>query len=621
MSALYRLPGRFRRKGQRCAYRPVLEALEDRHLLSAGYAQVNLASDVPGLARTSDPNLVNPWGIAFSPTGPFWFANNGTGVSDLLDGRGQSLPLTVTVPSAWGSVGAPTGTVFNGGPGFDVWENGLAAPSRFLFASEAGTISGWSAVVDVTHALTVVDNSSSGADYKGLALATLPDGRQLLYAADFSHGTIAVFDQHFKPVVAPGSFNDPNLPNGFAPFNVQNINGWLYVAYAQRGANMTDDVPGVGRGYIDVYNTEGALLRRFASQGALDAPWGLVLAPADFGSFGGDLLVGNNGNGHIDAYDPRTGAFLGAISDSNGTPIAIHDLWALTFGNGHVGGDWDTLFFAAGVGYETHGLFGAIQPPQKWGADTAGPLPFDPSAPGEPGDYPIPPRDGPSLLVNITDRPFPTVDLLPLRESSLALVPTLITPELTTQNGAPALGVVAFVRLSDTAPALASNVAVQVAVLVNGQSAASDGALALGTFLDWPRLLAGSNEAERPGIYLLARDSRSLNLAASNVDVLGVEESDAALDDEPAYEAASLSTQEIEAQSRLESTNEKAAENPDPRPATGRTSLLALLWLVSVPTMWVYCKRRRGSRDSSIAADVEEERCRGALGELPEALS
>src|SRR5262249_29019002 len=189
---------------RRRPYRPVLECLDDRCLLSGGFAQVNLASDVPGLARVTDPNLVNPWGIAFSPTGPFWLADNGSGVSDLLDGRGQPVPLVVTIPSAAGSGSTPTGTVFNGGTGFVISENGGAAPSRFLFAAEDGTIAGWTAIVDPTRALAAVDNSSSGAVYKGLALAADAAGHSFLYAADFSHGTIDVFDEDFRPVTRPG---------------------------------------------------------------------------------------------------------------------------------------------------------------------------------------------------------------------------------------------------------------------------------------------------------------------------------------------------------------------------------------------------------------------------------
>jgi uncharacterized protein (TIGR03118 family) len=431
-------PGRRRRffgggnaaSGRPRPYRPVLECLGERCLLSGGYAQINLASDVPGVARVTDPYLVNPWGLSFSPTGPFWFADNGTGVSDLLDGRGRPVPLVVTVAGAAQPGGTPTGTVFNNGLGFVISENGASRPSRFLFATEDGTISGWNSLVDPDRALLAINNSSSGAVYKGLALAVNPAGQRVLYAADFGRGRIDVFDPEFRPIARPGSFQDPNLPDGFAPFNIQAINNLLFVTYAQQDAARRDDIAGEGHGFIDVYDTGGNLVRRFASQGALDSPWGLVRAPADFGPFGGALLVGNNGDGHINAYDPGSGAFLGPLQDGSGIPITIPDLWALAFGNGHEGGASDTLFFTAGADDEEHGLFGAIQAPQRRGADTAGAGTFDPHAPGESGDYPLPPRGGPALRDSDDDSRRATVVLLPLTESSLALIPTLsVTPQ------------------------------------------------------------------------------------------------------------------------------------------------------------------------------------------------
>jgi uncharacterized protein (TIGR03118 family) len=465
-------------------YRPELECLEDRNLLSTGFTQVNLASDVPGMTSVMDPNLVNPWGIAFSPTGPFWFANNGSGVSDLLDGRGQPVPLVVTV-----SAGSPTGIVFNGGDAYVISENGISAPSRFLFAAEDGTIAGWSAVVDPNRTLRAVDNSTIGAVYTGLALAADPAG-PFLYAANFGRGTIDVFDQEFRSVVRPGSFHDPNLPGGFAPFNIQNINNLLFVTYAQQDQDRHDDVAGAGHGFIDVYDTRGELIRRFASQAVLNSPWGLALAPADFGPFGGALLVGNNGDGRINAYDPASGTFLGELADNNGIPIAIPNLWALAYGNGHAAGDSDTLFFAAGMDAADQGLFGAIQAPDRQGADTAGLGTFDPDAPDEPSDYPLPPRSGPAFRISDAERLLPISDLMPLTESSLGLVPTLSTlslPEATLD--APA-SVTLNVGFPFTGPIVNSGPPTNISAFFHAVGSSQlvrsegNGAVALNTFLD-----------------------------------------------------------------------------------------------------------------------------------------
>src|SRR5262245_52577943 len=421
---------------RRRSHRLILERLEERGAFSAGYAQVNLASDVPGLARFTDPHLVNPWGISFSPTGPFWFADNVTGVSDLLDGRGQPVPLVVRVPAADRASGRPTGTVFNGGPGFIISEEGASAPSRFLFAGDDGTISAWSEVVDPNRAIVAVDSSDSGAIYKGLALATEATDRTFLYAANFSAGRIDVFDQNFKAVVRANAFQDPGLPGGYAPFNIQAFDNLLYVTYARQDGARRDDVAGAGHGFIDVFDPSGELVRRFASGGALDSPWGLALAPADFGPVGGALLVGNTGDGRINAYSAVTGAYLGPLADSRGVAITIPGLWAVTFGNGHEAGSADTLFFAAGPMDEGHGLFGAIQAPERRGADTAGSGSFDEHVTGDVDAYPLPPRSGPALQVDIPGSP--TALLLQMKESSLVLIPTLsVVPEPPTErNGA-----------------------------------------------------------------------------------------------------------------------------------------------------------------------------------------
>jgi uncharacterized protein (TIGR03118 family) len=425
----------------------LVERLEDRFLLSGGFTRVNLVSDIPGQARVTDPNLVNPWGMAFSPTGPFWLADNGSGFSTILDGRGSRFePVAVTSAGRWPS--RPTGAVFNAGNGFLISGHGVTAPSRFLFASEDGTITAWTTVVDPSHALVVVDNSLSGAAYTGLALADDASGSGFLYAADFSHGTIAVFDQNFTPVVRASAFQDPNLPDGLSPFNIQNVRNALFVTYARVDGEEAAESGGV----VDIFNPDGSFVRRFASEGALSAPWGLALAPAGFGSFGGALLVANEGDGHINAYDPDSAIFLGELQDSGGVPITIPDVWTLVFGNGHAGGDSNTLFFSAGLDDEHHGLFGAIQPPQLRGADTAGIAAFDPHAPGEPGDYPLPPSAGPALRHMNDGGRQATAVLLPSRQSSLNLFPTL--------SGAPPL--TARIRLSDS-PVTSSSVAIPLA--------------------------------------------------------------------------------------------------------------------------------------------------------------
>jgi uncharacterized protein (TIGR03118 family) len=314
------------------------------------YTQRNLVSDIEGVARITDPNLVNPWGLTFGPTTPAWVADNGADVSTLYSGavRGSIpsiVPLVVSIPG-----GAPTGTVFNGGTGFMLG----SAPARFIFDSEAGQITAWNGGASAQTVAT-----TPGAIYKGLAIAD-SGGRTFLYAANFHAGTIDVFDDTFAPTTLSGDFTDPNLPAGFAPFNVQEIGGKLYVAYAKQDANAEDEIAGAGLGFVDVFDTSGHLLRRLVSNGKLDAPWGLALAPHQFGAFGGDLLVGNFGDGAINAYDPRTGAFEGFLQNADGNQIKINGLWALRFGNGTIGTP-RTLLFTAGIGDEEHGLFGSIE--------------------------------------------------------------------------------------------------------------------------------------------------------------------------------------------------------------------------------------------------------------------
>ncbi|MDP8982596.1 MAG: TIGR03118 family protein [Acidobacteriota bacterium] len=326
------------------------------------YAQHNLVSDLKGLADRMDPGLVNPWGLVASPTSPFWISDNGAGLSTLYNGSGVPVALKVAIPAPEGPVGAATGIVFNGTTSFNV---APGKPAAFLFATEDGTIVGWNPQVDQTHGVILVDHSSSGAVYKGLAMATRSEG-PLLYAANFNSGAIDVFDGNLNPVNLAGGFRDAAIPAGFAPFNVQNLGGTLYVTYAKQDNAKHDDLAGPGNGYVDAYDLNGLLLQRLVAGGSLNSPWGLAIAPAGFGDFAGALLVGNFGNGAINAYDATTGNLLGQLQDVKGNPLRILGLWGLTFGNGSGSGDINTLYFAAGVPgpdgpLESHGLFGSIQ--------------------------------------------------------------------------------------------------------------------------------------------------------------------------------------------------------------------------------------------------------------------
>lgn len=343
----------------------VLGALASPAAHAAGdlYQQRNLVSDGFVAADNNDPNLVNAWGVAFNPFGAVWVADNGTGVSTLYDGAGVPQPLVVKIPppaNASGN-GAPTGIVFNASNGFMVSNGTVSGAARFIFATEDGVIAGWAPNVDPTNAIRVVDNSvMTGAIYKGLALSAGGTG-SLLYAADFHNGKIDVFDSSFKPVMLPaGAFFDPNLPAGFAPFGLQAINGDIYVTYAKQDAARKDDVAGRGLGFINVFDPNGRLIKRLVTQGALNAPWGLALAPAGFGRFAGRLLVGNFGDGNINAYDIANGHFVGKLRGPDRRPIQIDGLWGLAFGNGFLNQPVDTLFFAAGPGDEQHGLYGRI---------------------------------------------------------------------------------------------------------------------------------------------------------------------------------------------------------------------------------------------------------------------
>jgi uncharacterized protein (TIGR03118 family) len=327
------------------------------------YSVHNLVSDGFVPADHSDSDLKNAWGLVFTPTSPAWVADNKTGVATLYNGLGVKISLVVTIPPPAGGTppSAPTGIVASGGSDFVVSVGTLSGPSRFIFSTEDGTISGWAPNVEGTHAILVVDNSASNAIYKGLALAGNGSAR-FLYATDFHNNKIDVFDSTFHPATLAGSFTDPNLPAGFAPFGIQNILGNLYVTYAKQDENAVDDVKGVGLGFVDVFDADGNLIRRLASRGKLNAPWGLALAPADFGRFSNMLLVGNFGDGRIHAYDLNTGNFRGQLRTAPGQPLVIDGLWALVFGNGVLNQPVNALFFTAGPGDEEHGIYGRIDP-------------------------------------------------------------------------------------------------------------------------------------------------------------------------------------------------------------------------------------------------------------------
>jgi uncharacterized protein (TIGR03118 family) len=330
------------------------------------YQQTNLVSDQPGVARVTDSNLVNSWGIVHGPTTPFWIADNGTGVSTLYNGAGDPFPvgspLVVTIPpphgSPAGTTSAPTGIVFNSTAGFVVSKDKVSGAALFIFATEDGTISGWNRNVDPTNAILEVDKSP-GAVYKGLAMGST-DAGTFLYATNFRAGTIDVFNDQFHQVSLAGSFHDPTLPRGYAPFGIANINGHIIITYAKQDAARHDDVAGQGHGFVDIYDTSGQLLQRLVTHGQLNSPWGLALAPDNFGRFSNDLLIGNFGNGRINAFDPETGGFRGQLRDAKNRPITIDGLWGLEFGNDVNAGPSTTLFFTAGPDHESHGLFGSL---------------------------------------------------------------------------------------------------------------------------------------------------------------------------------------------------------------------------------------------------------------------
>ncbi|HTU18717.1 MAG TPA: TIGR03118 family protein [Gemmataceae bacterium] len=420
---------------QRANFRPHLESLEDRCLLSSAIVQTNLVSDVQGLAQVQDTNLVNPWGLAASPNGAWWVANEGTGTSTLYNTSTSPSTvesLVVKIPanpngSSYSFIPAnsPTGIVYNtGGTGtFDLTPGNNATSSQFLFDTLDGTISGWSSGGNAT---VMVNNPS--AIYTGLAMATDSKGATLLYAANFGQGTIEVYNQNFQPVtLSSHAFTDSQLPAGYAPFNIQAIDNKLYVEYAPV-TPILDGLASPGTGAVDVYSSNGVLLQRLIppGQAQLNEPWAVAMAPANFGSFSNDLLVGNFGDGQINAFNPNSGQFVGVLEDASGQPISIPHLWGLEFGNGGAAGPTNTLYFTAGLTSHLapgtapfHGQFGSLTVAEGH----APPTPLTPPTPP-----PTPPMSSPyGMLAQQIDAIFQKfdADLLSLESNFTAMDPQL----------------------------------------------------------------------------------------------------------------------------------------------------------------------------------------------------
>jgi uncharacterized protein (TIGR03118 family) len=361
--------------------------------LAAGFLETDLVAnkspltDSNGISHTPahvDPNLLNPWGLTASSTSPFWVSDNGAGVSTLYDNAGVARSLVVSIPAPppgdpLGKGGTPTGVVFNIAQAAGAFKiskvqaNGttVTAPAAFLFATEDGTILGWNPTVDPTHAIIAVP--SSGAVYKGLAIATDALGTTRLYATNFHAGTVEVFDTNFVPATPLGAFTDPRLPRNYAPFNIVPVGSAsapataakLVVTYAVQNAEKHDDVAGMSHGIVDTFDLGGQSLQRLIQHGQLNSPWGVALAPASFGALANQLLIGNFGNGHINAYNPTTGEFVDKMRDPRGQAIVIDGLWSLRVGSNTTGSanfGPGTVFFTAGPNGEADGLFGAINP-------------------------------------------------------------------------------------------------------------------------------------------------------------------------------------------------------------------------------------------------------------------
>jgi uncharacterized protein (TIGR03118 family) len=430
------------------------------------YLVHNLVSDLPDTADFQDSNLVNPWGLATTASSPFWIGNNGTGTSTIYGTTGTPNALVVTVPTPAGPTGgAVSGVIANTTTSFPV---ATGKPASFIFCTEDGTISGWNSSVNPTAAIVTVDNSKTNSVFKGCVLGGTA-AAPVLYATDFHNGVVDMFDANFNPIAGAKAFVDSSIPAAYAPFGIGAFGGKIYVTYALQDSAKHDDEAGAGHGYVDVFDASGNLLTQLISKGALNSPWGMQMAPQNFGQFGGALLVANFGDGTINAFDPAKGTPLGTLMDPTGHPVTILGIWGLLFGNGGRGGDPSTLYFTAGIpgpygeDPESHGLFGSIQaPPSFTGAGVVNGASFQ---------APLAPNTWASVIgggLAFSSRSWAATDF------SGATPPTAIDGVSVLINGVAAT--VSYVSPSQVdflIPATAAVGAVQIQVINNGQVSAA----------------------------------------------------------------------------------------------------------------------------------------------------
>jgi uncharacterized protein (TIGR03118 family) len=429
------------------------------------YLVHNLVSDLPDTADFQDPNLVNPWGLATTATSPFWVGNNGSGTSTLYGTTGVAVALIVAIPTPTSPAGgAVSGVTANTTTSFTVATGKVAS---FIFCTEDGTVSGWNSSVNASVAVITVNNSNANSVFKGCVLGGTA-AAPILYVTDFRNGVVDMFDGSFNPIVNAKAFVDSSIPSGYAPFGIANLDGNIYVTYAKQDAEKMDDVAGAGNGYVDVFDGSGNLLTRLIAKGALNSPWGMQIAPASFGQFGGALLVANFGDGTINAFDPAKGTALGTLQDPTGHPVTIPGLWGLLFGNGGKGGDSATLYFTAGIPGpygeppESHGLFGSIQAPPSF--TSAG------LVNGASFQAPLAPNTWASVLggaLAFTSRSWASTDF------SGVNLPTVIDGVSVSVNGAPAsISYVSPSQVDFLIPANAAQGTAQIQLTSNGQVSA-----------------------------------------------------------------------------------------------------------------------------------------------------